>query len=76
MADLSFPVVFLGVIAREILVGRNWRNLPMLAALSLLLTGNLLVHLDALGIADTANLGNRTGIATLLMLISLSRRHL
>jgi uncharacterized protein involved in response to NO len=71
LADLSFPVVFLGVVAREIVAGRNWRNLPMLAALSLLLAGNLLVHLDALGIADTAALGNRIGLATLWMLISL-----
>jgi uncharacterized protein involved in response to NO len=43
----------------------------MLAALSLLLAGNLLVHLDAVGVADTAELGNRIGVATLLMLISL-----
>jgi uncharacterized protein involved in response to NO len=71
VADLAFPAAFLGVVAREILVGRNWRNLPMLAALSLLLAGNLLVHLDAAGIADTAELGNRVGVATLLILISL-----
>jgi uncharacterized protein involved in response to NO len=71
VADLSFPTVFLGVIAREVLAGRNWRNLPMIAALALLLTGNLLVHLDAMGLTDTAGFGNRIGIATLLLLISL-----
>ena len=71
VVDLSFPVAFLIIVAREILAGRNWRNLPMLLALSLLLTGNLLVHLEALKIANTAELGNRIGIATLLMLISL-----
>jgi len=71
VADLAFPAAFLGVVAREIIAGRNWRNLPMLVALSLLLIGNLLVHLDAIGIADTAELGNRIGVATLLMLISL-----
>jgi uncharacterized protein involved in response to NO len=71
VADLSFPIAFLGVVAREILAGRNWRNLPMLGALSLALVGNLLVHLDAVGIADTAELGNRIGVATLLILISL-----
>jgi uncharacterized protein involved in response to NO len=71
IADLSFPAVFLAVIAREIAAGRNWRNLPMVAGLSLLLAGNLLVHLDALDIADTAMLGNRIGIATLLMQIAL-----
>lgn len=66
-----FPVAFLCVVAREVVAGRNWRNLPILGALSLLLAGNLLVHLDALGIADTADIGNRIGVATLLMLISL-----
>jgi uncharacterized protein involved in response to NO len=68
--DLAFPLVFLGVIAREIIAGHNWRNLPMLAALACLLAGNALVHLDAVGLADTAAVGNRIGVATLLMLIS------
>jgi uncharacterized protein involved in response to NO len=71
IADLSFPAAFLAVVAREIIAGRNWRNLPMLGALSLLLIGNLLVHVEALGIADTAQLGNRLGLVTLLLLISL-----
>lgn len=70
-ADLAFPAVFLAVVAREIVTGGNWRNLPMVAALSLLLVGNLLVHLDALAITTTAALGNRIGIATLLLLICL-----
>jgi uncharacterized protein involved in response to NO len=68
--DLAFPLTFLAVVAREILAGRNWRNLPMLVALTLLLLGNLLVHLDVIGLAPTAQLGNRLGVATLLMLIS------
>jgi uncharacterized protein involved in response to NO len=71
VVDLSFPSVFLAVIAREIITGRNWRNLPMVAALLLLLIGNLLVHLQPLRVADTAELGDRVGIATLLMLIGL-----
>jgi uncharacterized protein involved in response to NO len=70
LLDLAFPSVFACVVAREILAGRNWRNLPMLGALTLLLAGNLLVHLDAVGVAVTAELGNRLGVATLLMLIS------
>jgi uncharacterized protein involved in response to NO len=69
--DLAFPAAFLTVVAREILAGRNWRNLPMLLALTLLLAANLLVHVDALGAAETADLGNRLGIATLLLLITL-----
>jgi len=71
VADLAFPLVFLAVVAREIIAGRNWRNLPMLGALALLLVGNALVHAQALGWSATAAAGNRLGIATLLMLISL-----
>jgi uncharacterized protein involved in response to NO len=70
ICDLGFPVAFLIVVTREIAVGRNWRNLPMVAALALLLAGNALVHAEALGWSATAALGNRIGIATLLMLIS------
>jgi uncharacterized protein involved in response to NO len=69
--DLSFPTMFLIVIAREIVAGRNWRNLSMLGALMLLLLGNILTHFDALGIATTFDIGNRLGVATLLMLVSL-----
>jgi uncharacterized protein involved in response to NO len=69
--DLAFPLVFFGVVAREIIAGRNWRNAPMLVALGLLLGANLLVHLEALDVAATAAIGNRLGIAFLLMLISL-----
>jgi uncharacterized protein involved in response to NO len=71
IADLAFPLVFLAVVAREIVAGRNWRNLPMVGALALLLAGNGLVHAEALGWSTTAAAGNRLGIATLLMLISL-----
>jgi uncharacterized protein involved in response to NO len=71
LLDLAFPSVFAGIIAREIVAGRNWRNLPILGALVLLLAANLLVHLEAIGVSATAELGNRVGVATLLMLISL-----
>ena len=64
LLDLAFPVALIVVVARELIAGRNWRNLPMLAALVLLFAGNLLFHL---GIYD----GLRLGIATLLMLIAL-----
>ena len=71
VVDLAFPVAFVAVIARELIAGRNWRNLPMLIALSLLLGGSALVHLESLGLATTALAGNRLGIATILLLIAL-----
>jgi uncharacterized protein involved in response to NO len=51
---------------RENLAGRNWRNLPMLGALLLVLVGTLLVHLDAIGASRSAEFGNRLGVAALL----------
>jgi len=69
--DLAFPAALIAVVGRELVAGRNWRNLPMIVALGLLFTGNLLVHLQQLGLAYTAFLGNRLGLATLLMLIAL-----
>jgi uncharacterized protein involved in response to NO len=71
VADLVFPVAFLAAVAREILAGKNWRNLPIVGALVLLLVGNALIHVEALDLADTAELGNRIGLVTLFMLISL-----
>ena len=69
--DLSFTVVLGAAVARELIAGRNFRNLPMIAALALLFAGNLLVHLQALGVATTAQFGNRLGISTLVGLIAL-----
>ena len=69
--DLSFLLLLLLAVLREIVAGRNWRNLPMPAALGLLTTANLLVHLEAIGAARTATLGLRLALAMLLMLIAL-----
>ena len=71
VVDLAFTAVLAAAVARELVAGRNFRNLPMVAALALLFTGNLLVHLQALDVAYTAPLGNRLGIATLAGLIAL-----
>lgn len=71
VVDLAFLAVLMLAIARELVAGRNFRNLPMVAALALLFAGSLLVHLQALDVAYTAPLGNRLGIATLCALIAL-----
>lgn len=71
LVDLAFPAALAAVVARELVAGRNFRNLPMLAALALLIAGSALVHLHALDIAYTAALGSRLGIGVLLALIAL-----
>ncbi|MGH6904329.1 MAG: NnrS family protein [Geminicoccaceae bacterium] len=69
--DLAFLSLLLGVVLREILTGRNWRNLPMPVALGGLLAANALTHADAAGIAATGPLGQRLGIGIVILLISL-----
>jgi uncharacterized protein involved in response to NO len=69
--DLSFLVVLIATVAREVTAAKSFHNLPVVATLGLLLAGNVLVHLHAVDLAYTSALGNRIGIATLVLLISL-----
>ena len=69
-ADLVFPVALVGVAAREIMAGRNWRNLVMTIPVTVLGLANLLMHLEALGVAIPAGLGWRLGLMATLVLIS------
>jgi uncharacterized protein involved in response to NO len=69
--DLAFLALLLGVVLREILAGRNWRNLPMPGVLGVLLVANALMHADAAGLAATGPLGQRLGIAIVILLIGL-----
>jgi uncharacterized protein involved in response to NO len=71
LIDLSFLSLFLCACAREILAGRNWRNLPALIALFLLLIGNGLTHLEASGAISTNGLGTRLGIGVFATLITI-----
>ncbi|MGD9965773.1 MAG: NnrS family protein [Hyphomonadaceae bacterium] len=68
--DAAFIFVFAAVIAREIVAGRNVRNLPVLALLIVLGVANALSHApfgdEALGL-----LGERIGIAVVAMLVAL-----
>lgn len=70
MIDASFLFVFALVIAREIVAGRNVRNLPVLALLSILAIANVLSHLRPLD-PDLALLGERIGVAVVSMLVAL-----
>ncbi|HUN48217.1 MAG TPA: NnrS family protein [Stellaceae bacterium] len=70
MADLAFPAAFVAVVAREIVAGRNWRNLPMTAPVALLGIANLLMHLESFGIDVPEGLGWRLGVAGIIVLIS------
>jgi len=69
--DLAFPVVFAGVILREIVAGKNWRNLIVLAMLGVFLVGNALFHWEAAhGAYAAQGYGLRLGLAAGIMMIA------
>ena len=47
LLDLSFLIVLAAVLTREIVAGRNWRNLVVLALLLALIAGGVLFHWQA-----------------------------
>jgi uncharacterized protein involved in response to NO len=69
-ADLSVPLLLVGVVAREIVAGSNWRNLPMIGAVAVLAIANLLMHLETVGAAWPTGLGLRFALAAVIVLIS------
>ncbi len=68
--DVAFPLVLLLVAAREIVAGRNWRNLMMTAPLAVLAIADLLMHLESLGLSVPSGLGWRLGLAAPIVLVS------
>ncbi len=68
--DASFTMALAGVAGYEIISGRNWRNLPIVALLSVLAAANVLMHLQAYGAAVPDGLGWRLGFAAVIVLIS------
>ncbi len=70
LVDLAFLGAVFAVILRELLAGRNKRNLPVLMLVGLLFIGNALFHLEAAR-TGAAYYGTRIGIMAIMMLIML-----
>ena len=68
--DSAFLFVFAAVVGREIVAGRNVRNLPVLLLLTVLGSANVLTHLRSLD-PDLALLGERIGVAVVATLVAL-----
>ncbi len=69
--DLAFPIVLSGLILREIIAGKNWRNLIVLALLSVFTLANALFHYEAfVGHYAAQGYGLRLGLAIALMMIA------
>ena len=59
------------MIGRELVSGKNWRNLPVLALITLFTAGNFMVHSETTGIAELATEGIRLSIFVLAVLVAL-----
>jgi uncharacterized protein involved in response to NO len=71
VADLALPVALGAVIAREIVAGRNWRNLIVLAMLGVFALGNAVFHWEAArGGYPAQGYGLRFGLAAAVMMIA------
>ena len=69
--DLAFPLVLGGLILREIVAGKNWRNLMVLALLAIFTLANGVFHVEAIiGNYAAQGIGLRLGVATAVMMIA------
>ncbi|MBW4973569.1 NnrS family protein [Roseovarius mucosus] len=71
LMDLAMPVVLGAVMLREIVAGKNWRNLIVLVMLAVFALGNGLFHWEAArGDYAAQGYGLRVGLAAVVMMIA------
>lgn len=72
VVDLAFPALLVTVLCREVIVGKGWRNLPLLALLTVFATANVLFHFNTTGAGLAVDaVGFRLGLAVAIMMITL-----
>jgi uncharacterized protein involved in response to NO len=70
LVDSSFLLLVAVAAGREIVAGRKWGNLGVVALLVILLAGNIAFHLEA-HYGGAADISIRVGIAVIILMISL-----
>lgn len=68
--DVSFLATLGAVAAREIIAGKNWRNLRVLIILGVLIAGNVVFHAEVLT-KGAADYGIRLAVSSVVLLIML-----
>ncbi|WP_299784823.1 NnrS family protein [uncultured Marivita sp.] len=69
--DVAFPLVLGALILQEIVAGKNWRNLIVLALLAVFTLANVVFHIEAMTSGYAAQgYGLRMGLATAVMMIA------
>jgi uncharacterized protein involved in response to NO len=68
--DAAFLFLLTAAVAREVIAGRNWRNLPPVLLVLVFFAGNVTFHIEDF-MTGTAPYATRIGIAAAIALISL-----
>jgi len=68
--DMAFPAAICAMIVREIVAGRNWRNLMVVVPVLVFALANAAFHLEAMA-SGGADWSRRLGISAILVLIML-----
>ena len=69
--DLGFLVLLIFMLGREIISGRNWRNLKVLVLVGVLLLGNAIYHAEMMaGVTAHDSDGLRIGLASAVLMIT------
>lgn len=71
VVDGAYLPVLVAVTLREIVSGRNWRNVPIILILVVLFIGNALFHAQLIGWVGPNGYGERVAIAAVVVLIAL-----
>lgn len=71
LIDSAFLIVLAAVLAREIIAGKNWRNLKVLGVVALLAASNAIFHYETLNGSAFGGYGIRLGVGTIVFLIIL-----
>jgi uncharacterized protein involved in response to NO len=68
--DVAFLALLAGLMVREIVAGKNWRNLRVIGVVAVLIAGNVVFHIEAAR-DGVAAYGTRLGLAAVIGLIML-----
>jgi uncharacterized protein involved in response to NO len=71
MVDLALLPALAVLVLRELIRGRNRRNMPFPVLLMVLFVANLLFHLERLGVAETARAGLYLSVHVIALLIAI-----
>lgn len=68
--DILFLMAMAAIVWREVIVGRNWRNVPVAAMVSVLALANVGFHLEV-GLTGLAPVSTRIALSVVAMMIAL-----